>query len=50
MIPVRIREDVPEVDIHNGSIEQDAVQEVEKAADAWKEFAGIFDTGFAFEE
>src|SRR5436190_15155889 len=41
---------MPQVQIHDGGIEQQTIKQVEQPADAGEEFAGIFDAGFAFEK
>src|ERR1043165_954259 len=41
---------MPQVQIHNGSIKQQAVQQVEDAADAREELSRVLDACFTFEE
>ena len=40
---------MPEVQIHDGCIKQQAVEQVEDATNTWEEPAGIFHTGLTFE-
>src|ERR1035438_3526429 len=47
---LRSRQHMPQIQVHNGRIKQQAVQQVEHAADAGEEPARIFRPGFAFEE
>jgi hypothetical protein len=41
---------VPQVEVHEGSVEEEAVEEVEDAADAREESPGILHAGLALEE
>lgn len=41
---------MPQVEVHNGSIKQQTVEQVEYAANAREKVAGILDTGFTFKD
>ena len=40
---------VPQVEVHEGGVEEEAVEQVEDAADAREESAGILHAGLALE-
>ncbi len=42
-------DDVPQIQIHEGRVEQDAIQKVKHASNAWKQVARILDSGFPLE-
>ena len=45
-----VREDVPQIEIHDWRVEQKAVEQIEDAANAGELFAGILDSCLAFEQ
>jgi hypothetical protein len=45
-----VRQHVPQIKVHQGRVKQQAVQEVEDSADAWKKFARILHVRLALEK
>src|SRR5207302_919885 len=41
-------QNMPQIQIHNGGIEQETVEQVENTSDAGEEFSRIFDSSLAF--